>query len=386
MKNLFTQQLRNEFQTDSDAYVSIYSVIRKPTKGVEWQKLHLKKLYEQAAHKFQQRFSDHSWEPFKNYFQQIIDDDLFWDKHNGRSVALIASENKLSIIDLYSLDVDRVYVSQLPAVLPLIADDQLYPEIDVLALQNESFSYYRLRHGQIERVHFSDDAPTDSIKALGREVDEKNVTFSSIPAGNGRGHSLSFHGHGSSADDKKIDQSNYFRIVAKYLQQHTDIDQKIPVVLFADSQQQAVYREVSKSKRLSRFLTIDKSPAKLTAAEIKKDLETLKDRWNQIRLEHFKEEYDRASDRQLLLNRVELIAQAAAQGQVRELFLLPISDFSDYFTTNDQGQLVLLDRPQDDILEKVSDSVWQQGGEVSFADLNRVNEQSPAVAILRYQE
>ncbi|MGO1337550.1 MAG: baeRF6 domain-containing protein, partial [Leuconostoc fallax] len=210
------------------------------------------------------------------------------------------------------------------------------------------------------------------------------VKFNASPSGGSRNHGATIHGHSSADDEREVDQTNFFRAVSKYLQQHEDIDQNIPVVLFAEPRQQAVYREVSKSQRISEALSIDKSPAKLTLAEVRDAVSVIQTQWQALRTQSLTAQYDKAVGQQLVLDRIDTMIEPATNGQIRTLYVSPDSRFEGYFTADQEGQFTIVDQLQDDIIEKISDIVWQQGGDIEVVALQAIQSQSPAVAILRY--
>lgn len=385
MQNTLTQQLSEAFNTnESEVFISIYLRIRKATKGLEWQKLHFKQLVEQAEKKFKQQFTDKEWQLFNDEFQEVLSDSTFWDQHLGQSVGIFTNSQKLVVVDLKHIEIEQVHVSDLPAILPLVADEQVYPTVDILALQNKTFAYYKVRDGVIIEMAFPDDAPTTLTKALGSEKTDRMVNFNASPSGGSRNHGATFHGHSSADDEREVDQTNFFRAVSKYLQQHEDIDQNIPVVLFAEPRQQAVYREVSKSQRISEALSIDKSPAKLTLAEVRDAVSVIQTQWQALRTQSLTAQYDKAVGQQLVLDRIDTMIEPATNGQIRTLYVSPDSRFEGYFTADQEGQFTIVDQLQDDIIEKISDIVWQQGGDIEVVALQAIQSQSPAVAILRY--
>lgn len=206
-------------------------------------------------------------------------------------------------------------VSNGPNLTPLIENYQFTNQYFVLVLNRENIRLFEGDSTSVKEIKFEgEEAPQTLEIALGTE---KTNDSSSGGAG---GNESALHGNTETSKEKDIDRENYFRIVDRYIHEHYTAARDLPLILYALSDNQAVFRKLSKSNYILEasieesganvnFNTVQEKALAKNIDIVKQQQETL---FNRFRETSVKFRID---------NQLNDLAMSATEGRIEELLV-----------------------------------------------------------------
>ncbi|MDN6028297.1 MAG: hypothetical protein L0I02_00570 [Lactobacillus sp.] len=348
-------------------FVAIYLPTRTMVTDLAHQRLQFQSLIKTAADKFVKQFPQSDFEPYARQFKALLSDNTFWLKHTGPQTGLIASSSDLTVFDLQYEAPATVIVSSLPAVLPILADRQRQNDFELICLNEDNFSWYHYRQHELQPVELPEDAPRTLKIALGDELRGGETNFNASPV-----HGPSYHGHNAKAEEKEIDQRNYYQLIDTYLADALTGPNNLPIILFALPHNQAVYRKISKLPHLIE-LNIPKSPRHLSEAELLVAITPLENKLASQQHTELMTRFDRATSKQLTTTDPLKLIRPALAGRIDTLLI------NDKVISDESAHGL-----PDNLMDDLADVVVGAKGTVQILSSAEMPDRSLAAGILRF--
>lgn len=374
VKNDLTQLMA---QRDAGPFIAIYLNTAAVLNDLNRQRLEFKQLVNEARTQLAQRFPSVSFQPFREQFERLIGDNDFWLQHTGPQTGLIANEEQVMIFDLQYPTDNQVIVNSMPAIRPILADRQHEFDFDLLALNEDSLMMYQQRQGNFTIVDLPSEAPTTLQDTLGTEKRGGDLNFNSSPV-----HGVNYHGHNAKAEEREIDQKNYYQQVAQYMQDYSQTTQR-PLILMGLPHNQSLFRQINKNPYLSEYLSIPKSPKNLSLGAIQTATEAIQTKWHTQLADIMLDRYDKAQSKQLALSDPFGMIKPALSGRIEMLIVASSANVAGTLPSTE----VLLDDPiaqPDNLIDDLVDVVMAKNGQVRIIPADRMPTNTGALALLRY--
>ncbi|CAJ1225382.1 hypothetical protein [Lactiplantibacillus xiangfangensis] len=374
VKNDLTQLMA---QRDAGPFIAIYLNTAAVLNDLNRQRLEFKQLVNDARTQLAQRFPSVSFQPFREQFERLIGDNDFWLQHTGPQTSLIANEQQVMIFDLQYPTDNQVIVNSMPAIRPILADRQHEFDFDLLALNEDSLMMYQQRQGNFTIVDLPSEAPTTLQATLGTEKRGGDLNFNSSPV-----HGVNYHGHNAKAEEREIDQKNYYQQVAQYMQDYSQTTQR-PLILMGLPHNQSLFRQINKNPYLSEYLSIPKSPKNLSLGAIQTATEAIQTKWHTQLADIMLDRYDKAQSKQLALSDPFGMIKPALSGRIEMLIVASSANVAGTLPSTE----VLLDDPiaqPDNLIDDLVDVVMAKNGQVRIIPADKMPTDTGALALLRY--
>ena len=345
-------------------FVTIYQSVDPSQLSMDAEQIKFKNLIKKAV----EQVDD---DKLRHQLESIPNDKQFWaEGHKG--VAFFVTPQDVFYYEVSSKLNDFVSVAERPNILPLIEDFQYIENYHLLCLTNRDMKLYAGKLDTIERIALPEDAPTTLTIALGDELTRGKQLSVGGPAG-------TVHGVNEKSDELDIDQENYFRIVDKYVMEHYSNPDKTPLVLFALTENQAVFRNLSKNTCL-RDERIESSPTSLTDNDITKEVSQLINKVLRTRHSEVLSRYEETTPQYKLGDQYQDLATASLEGRIEVLFLEKDSQVTG--TIDEDGQLGF--EGDENFFNQLALNVTRTNGKVYVLDRAQMPGLKDVAAILRY--
>lgn len=276
---------------------------------------------------------------------------------------------------------NTVTAGHLPYLLPVIANYQFSHNYHLLVLNQNEISLYQGRGRELEKIEFpEDDAPKTLEDALGTEKVGGQLTHGTYGS-RGTDGPHSFHGHNETSSEKEIDRVNYFRVVDKYIYENYSRVEKIPLILYATPDNQAVFRDLTDNQYL-----LEEGIEKDGSGATIKELEGTTFEFDQKLVRQEKEElfelFDETAPNYLIENDPAQLARAVVEGRIETLVVNESKDAKGRI--NDDGTY---EEDEDDYYRHLITRALQSKADVYVVMNDFFEEDRPdftAVARLRY--
>ncbi len=308
----------------------------------------------------------------------------FWT-HRTEGLALLASPERLEIVDVQQPLVERVVVSDSFHVKPLLRVLQSADRFCVLALSRREARLFEGNRYTLDPVEL-DGVPLTLTEALGEDRTEPHLTVASYGMkGSAAGDRAMHHGHGDRGEEVDIDTERFFRHVDRAVLEHVSKPTQLPLLLAALPEHHTPFRALSRNPFLLQA-GVEGNPEAF-------DVEALREKaWRALepryleRLETLLERYGSARARGLGSSDVEAIGRAAVEGRVDVLLVAAERDVPGRLGAS-SGQPEpgsALRQDADDLLDDLAEAVLRTKGEVVVVPAERLPSESGALAIYRY--
>lgn len=276
---------------------------------------------------------------------------------------------------------NTVTAGHLPYLLPVIANYQFSHNYHLLVLNQNKISLYQGRGRELEKIEFpEDDAPKTLEDALGTEKVGGQLTHGTYGS-RGTDGPHSFHGHNETSSEKEIDRVNYFRVVDKYIYENYSRVEKIPLILYATPDNQAVLRDLTDNQYLLEE-GIEKDGSRATIKELEEATFEFDQKLVRQEKEELFELFDETAPNYLIENDPAQLARAVVEGRIETLVVNESKDAKGRI--NDDGTY---EEDEDDYYRHLITRALQSKADVYVVMDDFFEEDRPdftAVARLRY--
>lgn len=380
MKQLFTFPTE-ELQQEDTTYVTLAMELHATTLTNDKDRIQFENLVSEARKKLEDSDLDEKKQLLEQLDAVERDQGEYVKFIGGLAVYITTDE-----IYYYHLSIpvkDRVQISTLPYVLPLASNYQYTRDYNLLVLNRESIRLFEGHSDNIEELPIDEieDAPVDLETALGTEKDDRSKSFNSFSGGKAQTSAgETAISHGDTSDEKDIDRERYFRIVDDFVYNNYSNENKLPLIVYTVSENQAVFRDISTNEFLADT-GINGSAADLNKNDIQ---ERASETIDEI-IAHQRNELIERLNETTPENRIENIpddlASASLQGRIETLYLEKYFEIPG--SINDNGRYEE-DNDKNDFVQQIVQNVLRSSGNVYILDETETPDDTPIAAILRY--
>ncbi|MBV4452736.1 MULTISPECIES: baeRF3 domain-containing protein [Pseudomonas] len=308
-------------------------------------------------------------------FHDLVADTEFWNSCPP-SIAIFGGAEHFLVVGLHQPVQEIAIVNRHPYLRPLLRQAPMTERYQALCLTRDSVQVYEGAGPTLQQIELPEAVPTSQVDALGEELTPRNQQghpdgFSG--AGERGDPMMHESGGGGKQDEVNLDRERFFRAVDKAITEHCSRVCKLPLVLVALPENQAVFRALSHNP----FLLADgvrTDPATLSPAELAQACTAVMSKRYEDSLNTAFDRFGVAVGQRLYASRLVDIEHATLEGRVA--LLLVEADGSE------PGAQVA---EEDAALDELILAVIRQGGEVVVVPAERsMPTDSRAAAVLRY--
>lgn len=346
-------------------FVTLYQAEDPSTLSMDAEQIKFKNMIKKAL-------SQVDNEKLRQRLEDVPTDRMFWAE-GRRGIAFFFTPEETYYYEVSSKLKDFVSYGEKPNILPLIEDFQYMNNYHLLCLTSEDMRLYRGKMDEIIPIELPEDAPKTLEIALGTELTRGDNLAS---GGNTPGN---LHGVTEKSVEVDIDQTNYFRMVDRYVMENFSQPEQTQLILFALSENQADFRELSKNNYLQDE-RIESSPTSLSDNEIKQHVKKLIDEVSYKRHSLNIERYQETTPQYKLGDQYQDLATASLEGRIETLFVEKDSKVTG--TIDENGQLGY--EGDENFFNQLALNVVRTNGTVYVLDRSQMPELKDVAAILRY--
>lgn len=365
---LFSEKIQGPFVT----FLLTTHIARQNTEKAA---LTLKNFAKDAKERFNKRYPDLSWEPFKEKIDFLLSDSSFW-RVSAKSITIVLNQENTYIYE-QKVDIDeQYYVGNRPYLLGIIKNNQFSYHYYLLALNRNSMKLYHVFNNEITEISLPKEAPTTIIQALGDELTGGDINYSTQGGTGFNGSTkegLAYHGVNAKDEEVKIDWVNYYQAVDNFIKKDFENPEKLPIRLFTLPENQTLFKKIAKNNYLETDVSYPFSPAQASMNEIETGVKKINQQLEALDIAA----YNKLLEKKFLEQLVDIVPAADA-GRISHFFI-STSNF-----LNKTNEVSTTEFEQKQLLNKVTDKVIQAGGEVFVLDQQAAPDEKSLVAILRY--
>jgi hypothetical protein len=179
-------------------------------------------------------------------FERLVDDAEFW-AHPQDGIAVFGAPGFFHVEKIQRPVRELIVVNDQLYVKPLIRVFQSEDSYQILALDRKGVKLYQGNRYVLDEVMLAPGVPRTIDEAQGPEVHlqgtEKKGT--SGPGRGGHAGVGAFHGHGSKADEPKLDMERFFRVIDRAIMEAHSKPLQLPLILAALPEYHSRFRQVS---------------------------------------------------------------------------------------------------------------------------------------------
>jgi len=350
--------------------------------------IRLKNLLKTLEASLQQRYPQLARETLLAPLQALVDDTAFW---NGcpDGIGIFAGQDHFHVVGLHQPVQEVAIVNSHPYLKPLLRLAPLADRYQVLCLSRDSVCVHEGSTQSLQAVELPDSVPTNLVEALGEELTSRDQQGhpDGFSGGGERGDPMMHEsGGGGKQDEINLDRERFFRIVDKKITEHCSRGSRLPLILVALPENQAVFRALSRNPfLLAQGVEVD--PATLSSTQLASVCGELMGIRHAEKLDDAFNRYGVAVGQQLAGEQLPSIARAAVEGRIA---LLLVAAERRVAGTMDlaSGEVALHedgDTATEDVLDELILAVIRHGGEVVVVPPERVMPTDSGVAaVYRY--
>ena len=211
---------------------------------------------------------------------------------------------------------NSAHVGDTVYALPLIANDQFSWDYHLLKVSQDSMALWDVTEGVATPV----DLPA-AHRDAGTSVSTELTTGKTRTTRTGLEVLSASHGNDPKETSQASDTQNYFKQVDDYILTNYSKSTQKPLVLLAVSENQAIFRKLSKNKYLLQNTQISKVPAKLDRQAIAQIVAQVNQQLATEVLAVLQSQVDRARSAKKYISDLGAITQRVAEGNVATLFI-----------------------------------------------------------------
>lgn len=279
MKQLIDLKLNEEFL--EGPYITITQSSSLSSSSYPKDRINFKNSMDEAKRIFKKEHSTLDFDPYQKHLLAVSEDLDFWKQGSNGVQVIVSSKEAYTFRLRYPVRESgteiqpSVVVDDIPYILPLLLEKQNKSHYYIMALNRDSFQLFEVLGEEVNKVELPEDAPLKLDDAIRDHRDTGSLRFRSQGTAG-----ASFHGHDGAEDEREADRENYFNLIDRYLRENERINTKIPLRLYALSENRHKYFEISKLENLDRKLFIDETPTKHNIKNISSHAIQLTDDYN----------------------------------------------------------------------------------------------------------
>ncbi|MFD0897977.1 baeRF6 domain-containing protein [Loigolactobacillus binensis] len=303
-------------QGEQGPFISIFMKVSPYERDIAEDKATLRHLIQQAKTTFVTQFTEKEWTTYQNNLAPVLQ--LRALGNNGAtSIVVVVGQTDTFVYPLARPVENSVHVGATVYALPLIANDQFSWDYQLLKVSQDSIALWDVTEGVATPIELPAEAPLTRVQALGTELTSGKTRTTRTGVGAGQ----AVHGSDLKAVSQASDTQNYFKQVDDYILANYSKPTQKPLILLAVSENQAIFRKLSKNKYLLQNAQLNKVPAKLDRSAIAKVVAQLNQQLATEVMAVLHSQVDRARSAKKYISELGAITQRVAEGNVATLFV-----------------------------------------------------------------
>lgn len=374
----YAAELRN---TRASPCLSLYQPTHRHFPDNRQDPIRFRNLVKQLRTSLQEQFPKQEAEPLLEQFDALAEDQKFWNC-TWDGLAVLGAREFFQVYKLQRPVPERAVVAHSFHTKPLLRIWQSADRYQVLALSRSEVKLFEGNRDALDAVELAPGVPRTLEDALGEELTEPYLTFSSHRGGAGR---EIFHGHGSKKDEVDLDAERFFRAVDRAILEHHSRPSGLPLILAALPEHHGLFRQITHNPFLLAQ-TIDVYPDAMSNDALRERAWRAVEPYYLARLGRLVDEFQETRSKGLGSEDLTQISEAAATGRLRTL-LIDADRVIPGTIDRATGALEMRDlsHPEvDDVLDDLGEMALGMGGDVVIVPAARMPTQSGAAAIYRY--
>jgi hypothetical protein len=315
--------------------------------------------------------------------EALASDREFWN-HTPDGLAVFAAPGWFKVIGLPRSVEELTVVADSFHTKPLRRILQSADRYQVLGLNLHEVKLYEGDRDALEEIDLADGVPRTIAEALGEELTDAHQTVASY-GGVGAGSGAMHHGHGGKSDEVDNDADRFFRAVDRGVLETHSRPSGLPLILAALPEHHHLFHAVSHNPSLVSE-GIGFHPDSISIDELRECAWKVFEPLYQARLAALGNDFAVAKSKDLGLDDLALIGEAAAAGRIATLLIE--ADREIVGRVHDGSGNIHLgasDPTQsDDLLDDLGERVLKMGGQVFVVPAAQMPTDTGAAATCRY--
>lgn len=315
-------------------------------------------------------------------FQGLADDRVFWT-HTLDGLAVLATSELFKVYRLQRSVPELAIVADSFHIKPLLRILQSADRYQILGINRQEMRLFEGNRDAIDEIEPAPGVPrrvADVLGESGSDVERKNRVYGpAVPGGTTR------HGTDVKEDALSSDTERFFRAVDRAVLRQHSLPSRLPLLLAALPEHQALFRAVSRNPFLAAE-AIDHYPGALSPDRLRERAWALVLPYYLKRLEGLIERFRAAKAGGRGADDLTGVAEAAAAGRIATLLIEAERRIPGAFDPV-TGAIRLRDpdRPEiDDLLDDLAERALRTGGDVVIVPAERMPTDTGIAAIYRF--
>lgn len=382
--NVPTRKSLQELQENqSELCLSLYQPSHRHFPDNKQDPIRYKNLVNRLAESLKQKHSEEDIKKLLRPFHDLADNINFWN-HTLDGVAVFATDKYFAAYTMPRVMPELAIAARSFHKKPLRKFLQSTDQYQLLALSLDEIEIYQGDRNSLQRIDPGPDVPKTIDEALGRDIEPEHRPPPQAYAATRGGRVVVTYGTGGGKDERQIDQQRWFRAVDSAIHEHISKVSQLPLVLVALNENQGDFRKLSQNSYLqAEGIVIN--PKAVKEDELKALAWKVMEPPYHAYLDGMKDTYRVAASQSRGSDDVDVIARAAAQGQVDTLFLQEDKLLPGKLdmATGDIEKRELSDPTVDDLLDDLGALVESRQGKVFLIPAKHMPSTTGLAAILR---
>jgi hypothetical protein len=317
-------------------------------------------------------------------FERLLDDVDFWT-HPQDGIVVFAAAGFFQVEKVQRPVPELVVVNDHLYLRPMVRVFQSEDTYQILALDRESVAMFQGNRYVVDEMVLAPSVPRTIEQALGPDVPLQGTQRqgTSGPGRPGPSAGLTFHGHGSKAEEPRLDLERFFRVVDRAVLEAHSKPSELPLVLAALPEYHSAFRAISHNPWLLEE-GIPKHPGMMKADALRDEAWRLMEPRYHKRLQALLDAWHAARARGLATDDLTHALEFATDGRVGTLLL----EADRRIPGHVEGRMPrYADRDEPgvgDILDDLAERVLKTGGQVVVAPLGSMPTDKGLAAVFRY--
>jgi hypothetical protein len=378
------QRLRPLLADHPAPCLSVYQPTYRAFPEAQQNPVRYKNLLKELKSALERRYRDADHASLIAPFERLLDDDRFWS-HPQDGIAVFGAPGYFQVEKVQRPVPEIVVANEHLYLRPLVRVFQSEDTYQILALDRESAAMYQGNRYVVDEIVMAPSVPRTIEDALGERVTLQGVGKKGTHGAGRAGHpgAGAFHGHGSKADEPRLDMERFFRAVDRAVMEAHSKPSELPLILAALPEYHSRFRDVSHNPWLVEE-AIAKHPGLMGAEELRDAAwRLIEPRYHQ-RLQALLDAYHAAKARGLATDDLTHAVEFATDGRVGTLLL----EADRRIPGHVEGRMPRLSDPDEpgvsDVLDDLAERVLKTGGQVVVAPLGSMPTDKGLAAVFRY--